>query len=76
VEEEEVEPPSGDSSYAEEDDGVSSNEVEGNRVKPVIPSTPVSKGVTSPEYDTPIIALLEGHNSQTAVKKKNMKRAL
>ncbi len=71
-----MESPSGNSSCAKKDDGVSSNEVEGNRVKPVIPSTPVSKGVTSPEYDTPIVALLEGHNSQTAVKKKNKKRAL
>jgi hypothetical protein len=76
VEEEEVKPPSGNSSYVEEDkedDGVSSNEVEGNRVQPVIPSTPVSKGVISLEYYTPIVALLEGQSQIGALKKKKKK---
>jgi hypothetical protein len=73
VDEEEVKSPSGYSSYVEEDkedDGISSNEVEGNRVQHVIPSTPVSMGVTSLEYYTPIVALLEGQSQIGALKKK------
>jgi hypothetical protein len=35
----------------------------------------VSKGVSSQEYDTPIVALLEGNKSKRVALKKEKKRA-
>jgi hypothetical protein len=72
-EEEEVESPTGDPSHAKEDDCVSSKEDKGNQEKTGVLSTLVPKGVTSQEYDTPILALLEGNNYKgAALKKKKM----
>jgi hypothetical protein len=36
----------------------------------VLPSTPVAKGIMSTEYDTPIVALLEGKSLKKKKKKK------
>jgi hypothetical protein len=70
-EEEEVESSSGDSSYDEENDDVESiDEVPGNLGQGVLPSTPVAKGIMSTEYDTPIVALLEGKSLKKKKKKK------
>jgi hypothetical protein len=68
-----VDSPSGNSSYAKDDNGVSSNEDKENQVKTVLPSTSVSKGVSSQEYDTPIVALLEGNNSKRVALMKKKK---
>ncbi len=67
-----MESSSGDSSYAKGDDCVSSADDEGEKTG--VPSILVSNRVTSQEYDTPIVALLEGNNSMRVAltKKKNM----